>query len=90
MTKLYTLSELKYSGTGDNFNYKFKIFLDYYKQAGIPKDGLAKAILIILKNQVLDYYFIYKFRSQTNYFIKIISKIIKGYFKGPKHQINVL
>jgi hypothetical protein len=61
--KLYTLTETKYSSTNDNFDYKFKIFLDHYKQASVPKDGLVRAVLIILKDQALDYYFTYKFRS---------------------------
>ena len=30
LAKLYISSDLKYSSIGDNFDYKFKIFLDLY------------------------------------------------------------
>ena len=90
LAKLYTSTETKYLGTNNNFNYKFKIFLDHYKQAGVPKDSLVRAVSIMLKDQALDYYFTYKFRSQTNYTIKVIYKAIKNYFKGLEHQINAL
>ena len=89
LAKLYT-SDLKYSGTGDNFDYKFKIFLDYYKQAAIPRDGLSEAISMILKDQALDYYFTCKFRSQIDHSIEFISNTIKNYFEGLEHKINAL
>jgi hypothetical protein len=86
---LYT-DELKYSGVSDNFDYKFKIFLDYCEQAGLLEDSLAGAISYMLRGQALDYYFICKFRSQGNHSIEDITKVIKNYFEGPEHQINVL
>ena len=29
LAKLYTSNDLKYSSTDNNFDYKFKVFLDY-------------------------------------------------------------
>ena len=57
------IDKIKYTGISDNFDYKFKIFLDYYRQAGILKDSLINAMSTILKGQALDYFFTYKFRS---------------------------
>ena len=59
---MYT-DKIKYTGIGDNFDYKFKIFLDHYRQAGIPKDSLINAMSTMLKGQALDYFFTCKFRS---------------------------
>ena len=44
----------------------------------------------MLRDQALDYYFIYKFRSQTNYSHEFISNVIKNYFEGPEYKINAL
>ena len=48
LAKLYTSNDLKYSSTGNNFDYKFKIFLDYYRQAALPKDRLIEGISMML------------------------------------------
>ena len=63
LAKLYTSNDLKYSSIGDNFDYKFKVFLDHCRQAALPKDRLAEGISMMLRGQVLDYYFTCKFRS---------------------------
>ena len=89
LAKLYT-DEIKYTSVGDSFDYKFKIFLDHCKQAGIPRDSLISAMSMILKGQALDYFFTCKFRSQGNWSIEEIGIAIKAYFEGPEHQINSL
>ena len=89
LAKLYT-DEIKYTGISDSFDYKFKIFLDHYKQARIPRDSLISTMSIMLKGQALDYFFTYKFRSQDNWSIEEIGIAIKAYFEGPEHQINGL
>ena len=48
LAKLYTSNDLKYSGIGNNFDYKFKVFLDYCRQAALPKDELIEGISMIL------------------------------------------
>ena len=48
LAKLYISNDLKYSGTGNNFDYKFKVFLDYYRQAALSKDRLTEGISMML------------------------------------------
>ena len=50
LAKLYTSNDLKYSSTDNNFDYKFKVFLDYYRQAALPKDRLTEGISMILQD----------------------------------------
>ena len=45
---MYT-NKIKYSSSRDSFDYKFKIFLDYYKLASILKDNLIDVILTMFK-----------------------------------------
>ena len=48
LAKLYTSNDLKYSSIGNNFDYKFKVFLDYYRQVTLPKDRLIEGISMML------------------------------------------
>jgi len=89
LRKIYT-NKIKYSSSRDSFDYKFKIFLDYYKLASILKDNLIDVILIMFKGYTLEYFYTYKFRNKGKFTINTIVSTIKANYKGLEHRINNL
>jgi hypothetical protein len=53
---MYT-DKQKYLGDLDNFEFKYIIFLNLYKQAEVPKDAYLKAFPMMLKGAALNYYY---------------------------------
>jgi hypothetical protein len=86
LTKFY-IDEVKYLGEQDNFDFKFEIFQNYCLQAGVPKQAYIIAILTMLYELALKYYFTHlkDFTLLENVCIGL-----KSYFEGDKYKRNIL
>ena len=51
LDKIYK-DEDKFSGTGDNFNFKVTIFYNKYRQVGLPPNAYIYGTSIMLSGQV--------------------------------------
>ncbi|OCK99843.1 uncharacterized protein K441DRAFT_652096 [Cenococcum geophilum 1.58] len=49
------MDKVKYSGKQDNFNFKFKIFKNYYLRAGVPKQAYIITVPTILRRLALKF-----------------------------------
>jgi hypothetical protein len=87
LAKLY-YKEIRYSGSSDNFDHKYNIFLDLYRRTDIPETILYLAFPIMLKDEALDYY--YLSLANSNYPIAYIYNTIRTYFEGPEKQREAL
>lgn len=56
LDKIYK-DDNKFSSMGNNFNFQFIIFLDNYKQVGLPAESYIKGAYIILLGQFQTYYY---------------------------------
>ena len=48
----------KFSGTGDNFNFKVTIFYDKCRQIGLPPNAYIYGAFIMLFGQVQTHYYV--------------------------------
>jgi hypothetical protein len=87
LAKLY-YKEIRYSGSNDNFDYKYGIFLDLYRRTDIPESMLYLAFPIILRDEVLDYY--YFSLANTTFLVLHMYNIMCTYFEGPEKQREAL
>ena len=82
LDKIYK-EEDKFSGTGDNFNFKVTIFYNKYRQVRLPPNAYIYSTSIMLSDQAQTYY--YANCSDTSTFDQFYSNI-QLFFKGLEWQ----
>ena len=89
LAKMYG-PEHKYNGINDNFDYKFKIFVNFCQKAGLPREGLSSAFDLMLKDSALDYYYANQGKGLEALPIEAMCDSIKANFEGKEHKTNLL
>lgn len=56
LARIYT-DDLKYSGEGESFDYKYNIFIDLCEKVEIPSEAYFKAFSTMLKGTALKHYY---------------------------------
>ena len=80
LDKIYKV-ENKFSGIGDNFNFKVTIFHDKYRGVGLPSDAYIYGASIMLSAQAQTHY--YANRSDSSTFEQFCT-IMQIFFEGPE------
>ena len=82
LDKIYR-DEDKFSGTGDNFNFKLTIFREKCNRVGLHPDGYSQASSIMLSGQALSVYYANRMVITTwDAFVKMMTDT----FEGPEWQ----
>jgi hypothetical protein len=86
---LYT-KEKKYGKDGDNFDYKYNIFIDLCKKAELLINAYFKAFSIILKGAALKHYYT---TCKTDLKMTQLADLcysIRNIFKGAEYKRSIL
>ncbi|KAI6245663.1 hypothetical protein HI914_06006 [Erysiphe necator] len=85
LARLYTNDSQKYDGTlTDNITYKYSIFLNNCKNAGITFEMLPSAFPTMLHGRALEYY--YMNCQNRNLSVENLITCFKEYFEGAQHR----
>ena len=87
LAKSYT-DDVKYGSEGDNFSLKLTVFYDIYGRVGILAEAYRKALPIILKGLILDYYYSDLINSSLTF--DQLCQTIQQHFEDANYRRNTL